>query len=504
MSNNLYNSNYKTKFCVFLGRKPNVEILHKYIEVALINNIITEYHMFNFTRSQSDHIFINEEFKRLSQKYNNQNNKIFIYNNEYKEIKIKQQPDWSPFYKEVSKWSDEPNSIIVKCDDDILFIDIYALKEALDDRWNDKQSFLIHSNCINNGVCAYYLKDKFSKLTPELLIYPQDGLLGPLFVKPELAYAMHVNFITNTRENNGNTSYFHIDNQYIASRISINFIMLRSEDLKYLKDVSTNDEYELSSLIPEQLLRLNKINGKIITSHLSYQLQDKYILQTNSIRYLYSLLYDIYSNNVTSSSSNIKNPITITPKLILKETILNWINKNHIYIKHELTHQYIYYDYNTFELKLSSTIKTPFEYNNNKITLGIYYFSKNNIRGNFKCEQTLIKNMRNPDETLIEIENMKIKFIKHNEYLSINTNLNQLITIQQITNPKSNQENNNNNWIIEYPFNDPNYDAIIPFTRELRITNGIKKIFYKNTNTGEEYCNIHSSWSLPSSLYILE
>jgi tRNA G18 (ribose-2'-O)-methylase SpoU len=44
----------------------------------------------------------------------------------------------------------------------------------------------------------------------------------------------------------------------------------------------------------------------------------------------------------------------------------NWIKDNHIYIKHESTNNYIYYDYETFELKLSETNKTLFELHNYK------------------------------------------------------------------------------------------------------------------------------------------
>jgi len=471
------NNLFKTKMCAFLGRKINVQILHKYIELALNNNIIDEYHIFDFTRNNIDHLFLGEEYKRLFSKYPD---RIYIHNNKAKVFEQPKPQDWSPFYKTISSW-DDPNSVIIKCDDDILFIDVYALKDAIRDRWNDKHSFLIHSNCINNGLCAYYLRDKFPKLSKELSIPPKGGLLGPLFEKPELAYGMHTTFISKIKEEW--LSYFHIPDQTFTQRISINFILLRGDDLKYLRDVGHQDEYELSSFIPERLFRANKINGSFITSHLSYQLQNKYLIKPQ----LYNL-YEELSNKldeILMKNDSYKYPHPETSPLSLPMKIPNWILSNHIYIKNDETNEYLYYNYDTFELELSKTKKTLFEYQPPHIMLGIYYLSPSNIKGNFKCETTLIKNMRNKSEAEILIEGLTLKFKKTNQYLSVS---NAALLLQ--TTPT-----HNSNWIFEYPYNSITENNI-EYYRETRVTNGIKKIFYINSETGEEYCNIHSGWSL--------
>jgi hypothetical protein len=114
--------------------------------------------------------------------------------------------------------------------------------------------------------------------------------------------------------------------------------------------------------------------------------------------------------------------------------------------------------------------------------LGIYYISKYNIRGNFKNEQVLIKNMLLENEKFIilekEIDNLfYIKFSKTNEYISIIKNLNYLT----ITNKKIDK------WFIEKPEKKEN---IISVTREKKYN----KFFYKNIETNEEYSNIYSGW----------
>ena len=62
--NEIYN-NYNIQFCVFLGREKNLKILHPYIEYALDNKIIKEYHMYNFSRNMNDNNFILSEYNRL-------------------------------------------------------------------------------------------------------------------------------------------------------------------------------------------------------------------------------------------------------------------------------------------------------------------------------------------------------------------------------------------------------------------------------------------------------
>ena len=52
-------------------------ILHKYIELGLQENILNQYHMFDFSRNIQDHIFIKEEYNRLINIYPH---RIFLHN----------------------------------------------------------------------------------------------------------------------------------------------------------------------------------------------------------------------------------------------------------------------------------------------------------------------------------------------------------------------------------------------------------------------------------------
>ena len=473
------------KFCVFAGRKKNLEILHTYIELALKESIIDEYHIFDFSRNVEDHAFITEEYERLKYMYVD---KIFLYKcrNTYTCI---QKTDWSPFYKIMSE-SALDNDVIIKCDDDILFIDIYSLKEAISDRVRDKTSFLIHSNCINNGVCAFYQRHIFPKLENILSQYPKGGILGILFEKPEIANAIHNQFTEDLIKDISSIKKYVIDNQYITSRISINFILVNGSDFKYLKDVGIHDEYELSSLIPEKLLRPNKINGSLITAHLSYNSQEYILLHKDKNLNNYKKVLEKYllhgSTTIIPNSSD---------KFIVKTlesdnlfSVKNWINESSYYIKHIDTGKYIYVDFDKDELELSSTNRTFFEIIKSptnpdfyEIKLGVFYLTKYNCKGKFRNDNLLYQCLKNINERYIEINEFGdrcfIKFIKYNKYLC---NDNDLLDISP---------NNKNDWIIERAKTDDVCDNI-------KVSRSLKnnKFYYQNIDTGDIYTNYYLGW----------
>ena len=480
----------KIKFCVFVGREKNLRILHFYIELLLINNIIDEYHMFDFTRNKEDHIFVMTENNRLNNIYPD---RIFIHNYESNNLCKVGKNDWSPFYKFIPTITSD-NDVIIKCDDDILFIDIFSLKNAINDRIKDKYSFLIHSNCINNGVCAYYQRHLYDKLKEHLKKYPTGGILGVLFEKPEIAYAIHNQFYNDLLLDINNINKYIIDDVYIKTRISINFILINGSDIKYLKDITTDDEYELSSFIPEKLLRPNKIKGDLITSHLSYIFQEKIILYHDNILNGYRKIMEKYKFD--KELIKIYNQIKL-PNLIcnFKNNIFkikNWFNEKHYYIKNIETNKYLWIEYFKDEIKLSDENKSIFEINcldNNiiEIKLGIYNLTRYNIIGQFSNETILLKSLKDDTEKYIIKENIDkdsfyLKFKKYNNYISYNNEFN-----IEVTNSTKNR------WIFEEINIKDEYVECTRFEKN-------NKFYYKNIENNDLYTNHYLGWSIDNLL----
>lgn len=488
---------YNIKFCVFLGREKNMKILHHYIEIGLKNNILDEYHMYDFSRNEIDHNFIINEYERLSFLFNK---RIFIHNYENKIFKNDEKTDWSPFYKNISNCSE--NDVIIKCDDDILFIDIFSLKNAIEDRINDEYSFLIHSNCINNGVCAYYQSNFFFKLKEYLSKYPTGGVLGVLFEKPEIAFAIHDQFCNDLISNIKNLNKYIINDQYIYSRISINFILLNGKDAKYLSDVSYDDEYKLSSFIPEKLCRPNKIKGDLLTSHLSYSFQTKILLKNDYILNLYNKIKNIYKEDIIVKYNNKQKENIYIPKLFVNNQeifkVKNWFSTNNYYIKNVDTNQYLFIDYDEDFLKLSLDNKSIFEIITKKnniieIKLGIYYLTRYNILGKIRNENLFLKYFNNEREREIIKEDLDIdshtdtenffylKFLKYNLYLGMNKGIIDLNIKEK------------SKWIFESVNNSDEYLYLTRFIKN-------DKFYYKNINNNEIYTNYYKGWAISNIL----
>ena len=479
-----------------------MRVLHSYIELALEHNIIDEYHMFDFSKHIDNHHFIMFEYTRLNSIFSN---RIYLHNyneNNLFKSNIKIKTNWNPFYKIISEWNE--NDVVIKCDDDILFLDIFSLKNAIKNRIDDKISFVIHSNCINNGVCAYYQRNLFLKLKEHINKYPIGGILGILFEKPEIAYAMHTQFLNDILLNLENLNKYIIEDVCINSRISINFILINGIDLKYLGDVEQDDEYMLSSFIPEKLCRPNKIKGDLITSHLSYSFQDKIMLTRDDILNNYKRLKDLY---ITKNENLIKiynNSELVIPKCHLNNNIYkikNWNRFNHYYIKNVDTNKYLYINYDTDELSLSDTDKTFFEITDKKnniieIRLGIFYLTRYNSIGKFRNENILFKYLKdNFEKELLKediekdfIENNDVfylKFLKYNNYLSVSLENNNLINIY---NQKSSK------WKFEKIVNQEKYIYVTRFVKN-------DKFYYKNINTNEIYTNYYYGWGTENILW---
>lgn len=543
------------KFCIFAGRKINIKIIHHYIELLLKQNIIHEYHIFDMSHKINDCLFLEEEFSRLSSIFSKKNKqkRIFIHNHDqnYKKLQlieknkehknnhhfttIPEKPDWSPFYKEISKKQFYENSIIIKCDDDILFIDIANLQKAIYDRIQDTYSFLIHSNCINNNICAYYQKDLFPHLSKYLSKYPIGGLLGPLFEYPKIAYSMH-DYFTNSYFQSKNKqewlNYYTIPDTYVKSRISINFILLRGEDCKYFKNIVHDDEYLLSSFYPEKLLRPNKIKGDFITSHYSYGLQTNIMNQSTYLYEKYiSLTKDYYTYIKDQSFPELTQIISQNESLLKKyrsyllydrnngRTFLKAPHYNHsflengnrkfFYIKHYQTNQYLTIDYEENVLYLSNNQKTLFqiEFISSRIIriyLGIYSLTNFNI-GDIKNKQYLLSLLPKQNEKNIFIEKspshatisnplhcIYLQFLNNQSYLGIKQYNSLTKTVLHIKKTK----NDDCLWNLE-EYKSPSSG---PYNYFERICKN-QKFYYKDLENHQIHTNFYMGWGYEQILY---
>jgi hypothetical protein len=208
----------RTIVTIFAGRANRLFLLMKYWNTALDHNIIQEVHLWDYCKNASDRDFLYS--------LSNPTKGIFI------RTKYTNRLAWTDYYRYYGEYGKRhPNDIIIKCDDDITFVDIFKLpyfisvlqREETDESVVDGVLF---ANIINNGVAAHYQQtlwnilpkaaiDEEIKVTAKRsrilaeenrfkasdidgeMEYPIDGLCGSLWSSGRKATIVHNYFIKN-------------------------------------------------------------------------------------------------------------------------------------------------------------------------------------------------------------------------------------------------------------------------------------------------------------------
>ncbi|WP_216894310.1 hypothetical protein [Nocardia alni] len=181
-------------------------------------------------------------------------------------------PDnWSELYKfYADQAAHYAETVFLKCDDDIVYIQLDELANFIRFRLRERKYFLVSGNVVNNGVCAYH-QQRLGVLPEELMKIELSGHgIQTLWRSAAMATDLH-NYFLNNRE---------LFEQMLADpipwrgRISINFVSWIGRDMSYMSGEMTGDEFQLSAQIPDYLDRANCFYPRLLVSHLTFFPQD--------------------------------------------------------------------------------------------------------------------------------------------------------------------------------------------------------------------------------------
>jgi len=183
------------------------------------------------------------------------------------------------------------NDIIIKCDDDIVFIDLYKLPNFIEFIKNNEYD-LVFANIINNGVSAYFQQNKF-KLIPKSLMdleYPNGGCCGSLWESGKKAEILHNYFI----ENYNKFLDYKYNNEIIKidTRFSINFFGYKGKNWYKIVDANNDDEYSLTVDYVKNKQFKNILYSDFYVSHLSFNKQNNTGINLNNLIDKYHKLYN--------------------------------------------------------------------------------------------------------------------------------------------------------------------------------------------------------------------
>ncbi len=178
---------------------------------------------------------------------------------------------WNPVYHHYARRADDyAGTVFLKCDDDIIYLDVERLADFIRFRRQRPDYFMVSANVVNNGVCAH-VQQQLGMLPKgfDTLEMPPGGHCGSLWESGRKAEALHRCFLANP-------SRFQQGGFFIPqARFSINFVSWLGEDLPHFDTRFADDELDLTVTVPRFLGRANAIYLPFVVSHLSFRPQDR-------------------------------------------------------------------------------------------------------------------------------------------------------------------------------------------------------------------------------------
>ncbi|WFU08082.1 hypothetical protein QA646_12245 [Rhizobium sp. CB3090] len=180
-------------------------------------------------------------------------------------------PYWQAYDYYAKRLERFSSAVFLKCDDDIVYVDLEKLNEFIEFRRANPNYFVVSANVVNNGVCAYF--QQLGGALPDELGHferPPGGFGGSLWLSAERATQLHDFFLEK------NDKYLPLPNKVIewTERQSINFISWLGKDLLHMALPKGDDEYALTVDLPTFLDRPTAIYADFTVSHLSFGPQE--------------------------------------------------------------------------------------------------------------------------------------------------------------------------------------------------------------------------------------
>lgn len=247
--------NYQVVCNTAAGRRRYMQYL---IPPIVANDLVDRYDIWVNTMDKQDVAF----FRRIAE--------IFP------KINLVWQPDnlvngiasINAFYKECV----EENTIYIKMDDDVVWLEPDYFEKMLDFRLKNSDYFIVSPLVINNPLSTYILQNKgFLKLDKYYKPRPNSAAI---WRSGAFAVQLHQWFLTNYLKTNRYSELYCGLQPVALNRFSINSILWFGEDMKgFSGEIPGDDEEYLTCIKPVHLNKSNCFNGDCIISHFAFSPQ---------------------------------------------------------------------------------------------------------------------------------------------------------------------------------------------------------------------------------------
>lgn len=249
------------------GRKETLQILSHYI---LSNTLVDEWHIWLNTRKNNDIKYI----EYLTHP------KIKIIK---EDIGFDESENFITIYK-FFKHAIEPDTVYIRFDDDIVWMDYYSIYNLIDFRIKNPEYFLVLGNIVNNAVCDHIHQNYCTAYDKNIFKDPFGYFYYDHFGAVCINYAIkkHWNLFNHIKSNNIEKYYHNNWTMKTEDRFSINVISWLGEEFaKFDGNVGIDEENWLTITAPQQKNKANIILGNTLFSHYAFTMQRYNLNQTN-------------------------------------------------------------------------------------------------------------------------------------------------------------------------------------------------------------------------------
>ena len=235
----------------FAGRRRYLEILVKYVDKLIAKGLVDEFHIWDYTRDSEDAVWIRKNCQRF---------KIF---------EVQDKSIWKEYYMHYAKIKyPNPDTVLIKCDDDIMFIDIDQFQSYIDKRRANPNNLLAFASIVNNKVPCL-IQHSFGQW-PEM----QVEEVGNLHHSGEICARLHNYFIKNNENflkiSRNLTQRKCVVQRDLHSLVNINFFAILAKDLHIFENCYENDECDLSHFLPVFINKFNYIDPGFVVCHMGF------------------------------------------------------------------------------------------------------------------------------------------------------------------------------------------------------------------------------------------
>jgi hypothetical protein len=266
----------------FAGRRGNLKLLFHYVNQLLAKGSITEFHVWNYTRDT----IVDEPWLKRN----------IIQDPRVKLFEVKNKKSWDEYYSYYTQSKFDPTDVIVKCDDDIVFIDTEKFDSFIQKKRTMVDYPLAFASIVNNRTCAF-VQRMYGFWPPEEFT---DDILTRLWSNTTVCEFMHQmfidsfeHFLTFSRK----APHYVLDP---VEHVNINFFAILGKDLGIFQEIKDQPDEDFLS----QQTGIHYIDMSLVVVHLAFSPQRCDGFNDELFQTKYTILKDRYAKYISTNGGS--------------------------------------------------------------------------------------------------------------------------------------------------------------------------------------------------------